>query len=142
MLKVTYFLLVTGVSKKKKKKNQHASHQHTYQQSVLQSADQPTRRIEHFRIFFTSSYIKPQDTSCRFQQRFIITLQSHFQPHELCLCKEIPLTYTMQIFPKAKKLTCFETAHEEPHMPSFSLENLIWSSEGHRAGSLQLVREA
>lgn len=77
-----------------------------------------------------------------FSSDLSLLLQSHFQPLEFCLCKEIPLTYTMQPFPKACKLTCFETAQEEPDMPSFDLKNPIWSSEGHRAGSLQLVREA
>lgn len=42
----------------------------------------------------------------------------------------------MQSFPKAYKLTCFETAHEKPDMRSFDFENPVWSTEGHMAGRL------
>lgn len=59
--------------------------------------------------------------------------QSHVQSLEFCLCKKISLTYTMQLFPKVYKPTCFETAYEEPDPPSFNLQNPIWSSEGHWA---------
>lgn len=46
-----------------------------------------------------------------FSSHLSLLLQSHFQPLEFCLCEEIPLTYTMHPFPKAYKLTCFETAN-------------------------------
>lgn len=39
--------------------------------------------------------------------------RSHYQNQEFCLYKETPLTYTMQLFPKAHRLTWLENAHEE-----------------------------
>lgn len=39
--------------------------------------------------------------------------RSHFQNQEFCLYKKTPLTYTMQLFPKAHRLTWLENAHEE-----------------------------
>lgn len=135
LLEIIYFLSVTRASKKKKN-----YHQNTYQQSVLQSADQPTRRIEHFRILFTSSSVKPWGTSFKFQKRFIIAFMKSLS-NPGTLQGETALTYTMQLFPKAHRLTWFETARKN-QTPSCNLVNLIWSSEGHRAGSLQGVREA
>lgn len=55
-----------------------------------------------------------------------------FQNQEFCLYKETPLTYTMQLFPKAYRLTWFEKAHEEANtILQLGESNLVqWRTQG------------
>lgn len=58
--------------------------------------------------------------------------RSRFQNQEFCLYKETPLTYTMQLFPKAYRLTWFEKAHEEANtILQLGESNLVqWRTQG------------
>jgi len=51
---------------------------------------------------------------------------------------EIPLTYTMQLFLKAHKLTCFETAYEDPDTLQLGESDLV---KGRTPGRLLAMAE-